>query len=74
MYAAFDASLRASNYNMFCAPLKPVQAPTAFKKGVLQSGSPSVVDFDEEVDQEEVIRRTKAEYEEFNRLFSSSGM
>lgn len=31
MYEAFDSALRASSYNMFCSPLKPVNSPAAFK-------------------------------------------
>ncbi|KAJ1464791.1 hypothetical protein T484DRAFT_1867750 [Baffinella frigidus] len=31
MYSAFDSALRASSYNMFCSPLKPVSAPSAFQ-------------------------------------------
>ena len=30
-YSAFDSALRASSYNMFCSPLKPVNAPSAFQ-------------------------------------------
>ncbi len=33
-----------------------------------------VADCEEETHHEEVIKRTKAEYEEFNRLFASSGL
>ena len=33
MYEEFDSALRAASYNMFCSPLKPVNAPSAAKAG-----------------------------------------
>ena len=82
MYTAFDRALRASNYNMFCSPLKPVNAPTAFK-GQAQSvssrgkgGDESYESFikgiqNEEKDkenEEERMKRVEAEYATLNNF------
>eukprot|EP00281_Chroomonas_sp_CCMP1168_P024534 CAMPEP_0206230668 /NCGR_PEP_ID=MMETSP0047_2-20121206/10394_1 /ASSEMBLY_ACC=CAM_ASM_000192 /TAXON_ID=195065 /ORGANISM="Chroomonas mesostigmatica_cf, Strain CCMP1168" /LENGTH=232 /DNA_ID=CAMNT_0053654131 /DNA_START=253 /DNA_END=947 /DNA_ORIENTATION=- len=80
MYAAFDSALRASDYNMFCSPLKPVQAPTAFRSAsrdvYLTESKAAELEaaMQEEDDPVEVARRTAAEYAEFSRLVSGSAV
>lgn len=78
MYAAFDSALRASNYNMFCSPLKPVNAPTQFKASSpgRQQGPPSGNKEasaqkwaePEEEDPGEVRRKNEAQYRELDKL------
>lgn len=84
MYEEFDSALRAASYNMFCSPLKPVNAPSAAKAGQAQSagakrggedgreGASGAIKFSgdkvQEEDPEEVSRRTQEQYAELDRL------
>jgi len=83
MYEAFDSALRASSYNMFCSPLKPVNSPAAFKaEQEASAAARSGGGFDKlegittlkfsgkeiEEDPEEVRLRTMQQYAELDRL------
>jgi len=79
MYKAFDSALRAADYNMFCAPLKKVETPSAFKaaKGARSASAGAEVQplaVEEEEDEEEVAKRVAAEYAEFDRLVLGSAI
>lgn len=75
MYRAFDSALRASDYNMFQAPLKKVDAPTAFRAVQMSTDAPRVAFIDAVVeDPEEITRRVAAEYAEFDRLVAGSAI
>eukprot|EP00960_Hanusia_phi_P038560 753483-Hanusia_phi.AAC.1 len=80
MYAAFDRALRASSYNMFCSPLKPVNAPTPYKgQAQAPSSSSKIVGDDvqafmkglqqeerDQEDEEEKRKRIESEYAALN--------
>jgi hypothetical protein len=75
LYKAFDSALRASDYNMFCAPLKKVDAPTAFKaKGMSPEVEEAMLSPEPAEDPEEVARRIADEYAEFDRLVAGSSI
>jgi len=60
---------------MFCAPLKKVDAPTAFKaKGMSPEAEEAMLSPEPAEDPEEVARRIADEYAEFDRLVAGSSI